>query len=219
MWGQAARVVLNEPRTWTARCRSQVVQVGVREPRPLDDAGVVDEDVEAPEPLDRRGDQRLRALGRGDVVLVGACAVPPAASISAATVAATEPSAPTPCMEPPRSLTTTLAPALRQKQRVGPTDAASGAGDDRDASFEAVRVHVDSRSAVLLAGVRRLVPRGGGGQRRLEPQQVAERAADHGCRLVAGHAGEQLVHELPAAAEGALGVRVVVAPDDRWTGR
>ena len=39
-----------------------------------------------------------------------ASAVPPAASISATTVDATAPSTPTPCMEPPRSLTTTLAP-------------------------------------------------------------------------------------------------------------
>ena len=46
-------------------------------------------------------------------------------------------------------------------------------------------------------------------------EQVAERAADHRRALVVGHAGEQRGDQLPAAAERALGVRVVVAPHDR----
>ena len=49
----------------------EVVGVGLREPRPSDDAGVVDEDVDASEPFDRRVDERLRAGRRGDVVRVG----------------------------------------------------------------------------------------------------------------------------------------------------
>src|ERR1700728_2306800 len=60
-----------------------------------------------------------------------------------------------------------------------------------------------------------LVGRRRRGKRGLEAQQVTEGPADHGGPLVVGHAGEQLGHELLAAAERSLCVWVVVAPDDR----
>src|ERR1700727_1065998 len=60
-----------------------------------------------------------------------------------------------------------------------------------------------------------LVRRRRGGKRRLEPEKVAEGAAHHGVPLVPRHAGEELVHQLPAAAERPLCVRVVVAPHNR----
>src|SRR6476659_5755849 len=50
--------------------------------------------------------------------------------------------------------------------------------------------------------------------RRLEPEQAAERAADHGGLLVGGDVTEQALNQLPAPAERPLGVRVVVAPHD-----
>ena len=49
----------------------EVVHVGVGEAGPSDDAGVVDQDVEAPELLDGRIDERLRARGGGHVAVVG----------------------------------------------------------------------------------------------------------------------------------------------------
>ena len=62
------------------------------------------------EPLDRA---RRRAPARPSAVatsLVSAIAAPPAATISATTAEAGPASAPSPSIEPPRSLTTTLAP-------------------------------------------------------------------------------------------------------------
>src|ERR1700722_12686179 len=78
------------------------------------------------------------------------------------------------------------------------------------------KLYVSTRppSSVLPTGACGLVPGGTGGQRGVEAQEVTERAADHGRLLVRRHAGGQLVHQLPAAAERPLGVWVVVAPDD-----
>ena len=49
----------------------------------------------------------------------------------------------------------------------------------------------------------------------LEPEEPAERAADQGGALVGGKVAELLRDQLPAPAERAFGVRVVVAPHDR----
>src|SRR5947209_642396 len=53
------------------------------------------------------------------------------------------------------------------------------------------------------------------GDRRLEAQEIAERAAEHGGTLVGGNPGEERLDQLLAAPEGSLGVRVVGAPDKR----
>ena len=103
--------------------------------------GVVDQDVDASELLDRGVDERLARRPVVDTSLVSAIATPPAATISAATVDAGPASAPTPCIEPPRSLTTTRAPRAGEQARVGAADAASRAGDDRDAPVEAELAH------------------------------------------------------------------------------
>ena len=50
---------------------------------------------------------------------------------------------PSPWTLPPRSLTTTLAPARGQQQRVGAAEPAAGAGDEGDASVEAKKVGHD----------------------------------------------------------------------------
>ncbi len=86
MCGHAARVVLNEPRDVHGEVALEVVGVGLREARPPDDAGVVDQDVDASELLDRGVDERLRAGRSSATSLVSAIAAPPAATISAATV-------------------------------------------------------------------------------------------------------------------------------------
>ena len=49
----------------------QIVGVGFRKACPFDDAGVVDQGVDASEPLDRRIDERLGAGSRGHVTGVG----------------------------------------------------------------------------------------------------------------------------------------------------
>ena len=49
----------------------EVVRVGLRKAGPSDDAGIVDHDVEAPELLDRRIDERLCAGSVGHVAVVG----------------------------------------------------------------------------------------------------------------------------------------------------
>ena len=87
----------------------EVLGVGLGKPGPSDDAGVVDQDVEASELLDGRIDERLPPATVA-TSLSSAIAAPPAATISSATRDATPASAPTPSIDPPRSLTTTLAP-------------------------------------------------------------------------------------------------------------
>ncbi len=82
----------------------------VREHAVAEDAGVVDEDVEAAEGVDRLLDQRAR---RRPSRRCRRCWRPPrrpAASISSTTAWAGPVDAPVPSMAPPRSFTTTLAP-------------------------------------------------------------------------------------------------------------
>ena len=121
----------------------QALGVDIGEPAPLHDAGVVDQDVEPPEPVEGRGDQRLRALGRGDVVLVGQRRRRPRPRSPAATADATPPSAPTPLYGAAEVVDDDAGTAAGQEQRVGAADAAARARDDRDASLETVHVHVD----------------------------------------------------------------------------
>src|SRR5215469_8477239 len=58
------------------------------------------------------------------------------------------------------------------------------------------------------------VPGGSGGRGGPEAEQFAQGAADDGGPLGCRHTGELRGEELPAAAEGPLGVWVVVAPHD-----
>jgi hypothetical protein len=118
----------------------EVVEVGLREPGPADDAGVVHHDVDAPEPLGRRVDQGLRPGGRGHVASVahgGAAGghdlgghggrrpgVLPDAVHRAAQVVHDDARAP-----------------LGEEQRVSPADAAPGARHHGDPPVEAVVRH------------------------------------------------------------------------------
>ena len=102
-------MVLNEPPTCTARWRSRLSASTSGRPGPPHDPGVVDQDVEPPELLDRGVDERSAAVRCRHVAGVGD-GRSPAAAISAATADAGPASAPSPSIEPPRSLTTTRAP-------------------------------------------------------------------------------------------------------------
>ncbi len=141
----------------------EVVGVGFRKARPSDDAGVVDQDVEASELLDRRVDERLCAGRRGHVAAVGdrdaaggddlggdggrRFGVRADALHRAAEVVDDDAGAP-----------------VGEQERMGPADPASRARDDRDAPLEAVLVHPDTlqrgvyRPVTILLG---LVPRRG----------------------------------------------------------
>ena len=101
-------------------------------------------DVDAPEPLDRGVDERLRAGRRSTRRWCRRPRRRPRRRSRPRRSTAGPASAPSPSIEPPRSLTTTLAPRSREQQRVGAADAAARAGDDRDAPLEAVPVHVRS---------------------------------------------------------------------------
>ena len=116
----------------------QVVLVCLGEPGPADDAGVVDQDVEPPELLDRGGHDCAGSRGGGEVAGVAPVPRRHRRLICAATAAAGPVSAPVPSMAPPRSLTTTDAPRARQQHGVGASDAPSGARDDGDPAVEAV---------------------------------------------------------------------------------
>ncbi len=89
-------------------------------------AGVVDEDVELPEPVDRRGSTSAPAPSHDATSSWFATAVPPPAVISSTTVSAAS----------SRSLTTTLRAFGGEQSRVTASDAATRAGDDRDLAVE-----------------------------------------------------------------------------------
>ena len=136
MCGHAARVVLNEPPTCTARWRSRLSASASGKPAHRMMPALLTRMSRRPNRSTAASTSACAPAGVA-TSLVSAIASPPAATISAATAAAGPASAPSPSIEPPRSLTTTLAPALGEQQRVGPADAASRAGDDRDAPVEA----------------------------------------------------------------------------------
>ncbi len=139
----------------------EVVGVGLGEPRPPDDAGVVDQDVEASEALDRRVHERLGAGLGGDVAAVGdrdpaggddlvddiggRCGVGPDTLHRAAEVVDDD-----------------AGPSVGEEARVGPADPAPRSRDDGDAPVEPVRLHPRPlgvyRPVTILFG---LVPRRG----------------------------------------------------------
>ena len=118
----------------------EVVRVGLGKACPCDDARVVDQDVEAPELLDRRIDERLRAGNRGHVARVGDgrsasgddlgsgagrwFGVRSNALDRATQVVDDDAGAP-----------------VGEQECMGATDAASRARDHRDAALESVLVH------------------------------------------------------------------------------
>ena len=117
----------------------EVVGVDLGHAGPSDDARIVDKDVDAPELLDRGGDERLRSLGRSDVAGVGdggaagggdlgydrgrGLGVGAVSLHRAAEVVDDDARA-----------------AFGEQPRVGAADPASRAGDDGDASVETVLV-------------------------------------------------------------------------------
>ena len=111
----------------------EIVGVDFGQARPADDAGVVDQDVDAPELLDRGVDERLRAGRRGDVVRVGDRDAAGGDDLGGDGRPPVRRRRRRPAIEPPRSLTTTRAPRVGEQERVGPADPAPRAGDDRDA--------------------------------------------------------------------------------------
>ena len=181
MCGQAARAVLNEPSDVDGEVLRQVVRVGVGQPGPADDAGVVDEDVEPPELLDGGVDERLGARRPSATSLPSATAGPAGgddlghhgrrhAGVRAVTV-----------HRAAEVVDHHAGAALGQQQRVGPADAAPGPGDDRDAAVEAVRAHVDSVLELREGG---RVPRSVAARGPSKPSSSAEGPADHGRPLV-----------------------------------
>ena len=101
-----------------------------------EDPGVVDEDVELAEPLDRVLDEPTGALEVGDVLAVGDRLARRAPRSRRRRRGQGIASAPSPSSDAPRSLTTMLAPSLRERERVLAADPAPGAGDDRDLAVE-----------------------------------------------------------------------------------
>ena len=122
--------------------------------------GVVDEDVDAPEPLDRRVDQRL-APSTVATSLVSATAVAAGGDDLGGDGGRRRPASAPVAVHRAAEVVDDDAGAPRGEQaRVGAADAAPRAGDDRDAPVEAVLAQAAHRG--------------------LEAQQVAQRAADHG---------------------------------------
>ena len=100
------------------------------------DAGVVDEDVEVAERLDRRVDQPLGALPVGDVVAVDDRLAAQVALISATTCWAGVASPPVAVVGAAEVVDDDLGALRGEQQRVLAADAASRSGDDRDATVE-----------------------------------------------------------------------------------
>ncbi len=114
----------------------EVVCVCLREPGPPDDAGVVDHDVEVPELLERRTDER-RCAGLGCHV-AGVGEGNPARGHDLGGHAGGRPGVRSGAVHRPAEVVDDDAsPPLRQQQRIGAADATAGAGDDGSAPFEA----------------------------------------------------------------------------------
>ena len=131
---------------------------------------------------------------------MSATAVPPAAAISAHDVGRRAGVGTRPVHGAAEVVDHDRRAARGQQQGVGAADAPPRAGDDGDAAVEAVL----ARSRVAQAATGALKPS--------SPPSVPPTMAS---RSSVGMPGELLGHELAAAAERPLGVRVVVAPDDR----
>ena len=100
-------------------------------------------DVEAAEGVDRLLHEALGAVPVADVVAVGDGLAAHGLDLVDDLAGPGPWSLPSPSIEPPRSLTTTLAPVLGQHQRVLAADAAARAGDDAHPSL-AQLAHLDS---------------------------------------------------------------------------
>ena len=101
------------------------------------DAGVVDDAVDAAEVVDRRLDDALgAAAGRQRCRRWPPPRRRPSLISSTTSCAGASTSPPSPSAAPPRSLTTTLAPSARRQQRDLAADAAARAGDDDDFTGE-----------------------------------------------------------------------------------
>ena len=93
------------------------------------DAGVVHQDVETPEVVERGGDQPAPGLPLGDVTGVGDRVTARGPDLLGHDLRGSA-SPPSPTSEPPKSLTTTPRALGREAVRLGPPDAPSAAGDD-----------------------------------------------------------------------------------------
>ena len=128
----------------------QVVGVGLGEAGPSDDAGVVDQDVEAPELLDGRVDERPCRPRRWPRRWLSATAAPPAATIAAATPDGHAGVRPVAVHRPAQVVDHHAGAPVGQQLGVGPTDAPSGAGDHRHPSLEAVARSPPTRLSLPL---------------------------------------------------------------------
>ena len=113
------------------------------------DAGVVDQDVDAAEGVERGLARSCRRSAARRSTSVEAMAWPPAFLISSTTCCAGPASPPEPSSAAPTSLTRTLAPSSAISMRDGAADAAARAGDDGDFAFDDAW-HVDSRLTQLV---------------------------------------------------------------------
>ncbi len=125
----------------------QVLLVGIRRSGPPDDAGVVDHDVDSAEPLDRRTDQRLRAGSGGNVVVVGDRRSAGRDDLLGDVVRDRGVRS-----RPFRRATEVVdddpGTAIRQEERIGPTEAATRPGDDGDPPFETERVQAATGDSI-----------------------------------------------------------------------
>ena len=130
----AWRATQKWPFRWTRTHRVPLLFGGADEHAVAHEAGVVDDHVEAAEGVERRLHERAGAVPVGDVVAVGDRLAAGGADLVDDLAAPGRVEPPRPSSAAPRSLTTTLAPSARERERVGAAEPAPGAGDDHDAA-------------------------------------------------------------------------------------
>ena len=113
----------------------EILGVGFRKACPFDDAGVVDQDVDASEPLDRRIDERLGAGSRGHVTGVGDRSSAGSDDLSG-DAGSRSGIRPLPFYRAAEVVDDDTRSALAEQQRIGAADPASRPGDDSDAPVE-----------------------------------------------------------------------------------
>ena len=118
----------------------QVVQIGIRQRGPPDDASVVDQNVEATEVLDGGIDQGLRASGHGHVAGVGDGGSAASGDLRSDCRGHRRP-APSPFHRAAQVVDHDAGPTVGEQEGMGAANAASGPCHDRDTPFEAVHVH------------------------------------------------------------------------------
>ncbi len=141
MCGHAARVVLNEPRDVHGEVPREIVRVGFGKARPSDDAGVVDQDVDASELLDRRIRRAPGHLSPSRRRCCRRSRLRPRPTISAATVDAGLGVGSDARHRAAEVVDDDARAPLGEQECMGPADTASRTRDDRDAPLEAVLVH------------------------------------------------------------------------------